>query len=145
MKLHKKLNKEMIRMKKNVLKKSTVGAALTSIIVAGGFLSASAEDTPNQSELITEDFGIAESYVSDDPNEISTLATSGNMDGGYWIRGKRNGDVISEYKHYKKEGRASVTNGRGYHDDGGWKAKEKWSRASKDWTFRGINKAYYDN
>ncbi len=71
--------------------------------------------------------------------------TSGSMDGGYWIRGKRGTKLISEYKHYKTKGRASVTNGIGDYNDGGWKEADTFSKASVEWTSKGINRAYYDN
>ncbi|GFN35536.1 hypothetical protein [Tepidimicrobium xylanilyticum] len=70
-----------------------------------------------------------------------------NKDGervGYWQAGKRSGEVISEYKPYIGEGKASVKNGLGVVDDGGWVTVGDWSRAAAKWTIRGINKAYYD-
>lgn len=63
---------------------------------------------------------------------------------GYWIYGQRDDNVVSEYKVYVGEGRASVTNGEGYYDDGGWVGVEEWSKAAQPWTKKGVNKAYYD-
>ncbi|MGL4953539.1 MAG: lactococcin 972 family bacteriocin [Culicoidibacterales bacterium] len=70
--------------------------------------------------------------------------TSGNVDGGYWIRGKRENSVISEYKHYSKQGKASVVNGMGYTSEGDWKSANIYSKASQSWSFLGTNKSYYD-
>ncbi len=70
-----------------------------------------------------------------------------NKDGervGYWLSGKRDGNVISEYKPYIGEGKASVKNGLGVVDDGGWVEVGDWSKAEAEWTIRGTNKAYYD-
>ncbi len=67
---------------------------------------------------------------------------------GYWIRGQKHvsgkNQLVSEYKDYVGQGRASVVNGNGDTDDGGWKATNTYSYASEDWTFWGTNKAYYD-
>ena len=87
-----------------------------------------------------------------DNDYVNTLARAKNKyikngDGtrvGYWIYGKRDGNVVSEYKTYVGEGRASVTNGEGYYDDGGWVGVEEWSKAAQPWTKKGTNKAYYD-
>lgn len=71
--------------------------------------------------------------------------TSGNKDGGYWIRGKSGNEVVSKYKHYKEEGHASVVNGEGDTDSGNWEAPGSYSYAHADWTSAGTNKAYYDH
>ncbi|MGE9833152.1 hypothetical protein [Streptococcus orisratti] len=63
---------------------------------------------------------------------------------GYWISGKRDGKVVSEYKAYTGEGFASVTNGKGNYNDGGWQPAESWSRASLTWTREGTNRANYN-
>ena len=69
---------------------------------------------------------------------------------GYWIHGKKkiNGSdkVYSKFKAYSpyKEGRASVVNGIGNDDDGGWKPAGNFSVAYVDWTSEGTNKAFYD-
>ncbi|SNZ02463.1 hypothetical protein SAMN05421503_0115 [Terribacillus aidingensis] len=130
------------------MKKGLAGALLAGVIVGGlsGGVSASSSGLTENggSEIIESSQGVTESYVKDTQSGFSTNATSGEISGGYWIRGKRDGRVVSEYKHYQKEGRASVTNGAGYHDDGGWKAKNVWSKADLDWSFWGTNKSYYD-
>lgn len=84
--------------------------------------------------------------IISDSDDLQLFAgiTSGKKDGGYWIRGKRDGNVVSEYKHYTYKGRASVVNGKGKVDDGGWKPKNKYSKAKEKWTIKGTNKAYYD-
>lgn len=96
-------------------------------------------------------FGSGYAVVGEnDYADIQTRASNKyikNDDGtrvGYWIYGKRDGNVVSEYKVYVGEGRASVTNGEGYYDDGGWVGVESWSKAAKPWTSKGTNKAYYD-
>lgn len=71
--------------------------------------------------------------------------TTGPVDGGYWIRGKRDNAVISEYMHYTQSGYASVVNGLGYTSNGGWQAKNVYSRANQSWSFWGTNKSYYNN
>lgn len=74
--------------------------------------------------------------------------TSGNVEGGYWIRGdkiiNKEKKVYSEYKHYKKEGHASVVNGTGNHKSGGWKKAGVYSKAYLKWTSKGTNETYYD-
>lgn len=131
-----------------MLKKGVVGAAAIGLLVSGFSLSAKAFDEPvnGQAEVISKKYGIVQSveYDTQPDGTITTMADSGNKDGGYWIRGKRDGQVVSEYKHYTNQGRASVTNGAGHHEDGGWKAKDIWSKADRDWTFFGVNKSYYD-
>ncbi|MFB1097230.1 hypothetical protein [Terribacillus sp. JSM ZJ617] len=129
-------------------KKGLTGVLLAGVIVGGisGGVSASSNGiTENgNSEVIKADQGVTEGYVKDTQTGFTINAESGAISGGYWIRGKRDGRVVSEFKHYTKEGRASVTNGAGYHDDGGWKAQDVWSKADLDWSFWGTNKAYYD-
>ena len=74
-----------------------------------------------------------------------TGMTSGPMDGGYWIRGKRDGKVVSEYKHYTGQGHASTVNGAGYYHSGGWQPTDVFSKSNVlDWTFWGTNKVYYN-
>ncbi|KGX87306.1 hypothetical protein [Pontibacillus litoralis] len=74
--------------------------------------------------------------------------TSGYVDKGdkkgYWIRGKKDGNVYSKYKNYKMEDRASVVNGAGDTDTSGWKSPDTYGVAKRDWTFWGTNKTYYN-
>ncbi|ANZ94226.1 MULTISPECIES: lactococcin 972 family bacteriocin [Brochothrix] len=75
---------------------------------------------------------------------------SGPKDGGYWIRGYKWAwpleQVVSEYKHYTKRSHGSVVNGNGTYNSGGWtKSKNRFSRATANWTPWGTNKAYYDS
>jgi len=80
-------------------------------------------------------------------DRITRGVTSGDMDGGYWIRGDKdiNGvkNVYSSYKHYTKQGAASVTNGEGDYVDGGFKPADVMSTANVKWTSSGTNKANY--
>lgn len=63
----------------------------------------------------------------------------------YWIYGKKSGKVISRVKAYGSyQGYASVTNGEGDFDDGGWQKAGDWSKASAKWTKKGTNKCNYD-
>ena len=90
--------------------------------------------------------------VSDNSARVVALRAVGsdyiyNDDGdrvGYWLHGKRDQKVVSEYKTYIGEGRASVTNGEGVYKDGGWVGVGQWSKASAKWTSAGTNKANYD-
>lgn len=97
--------------------------------------------------------GVAVITGSTNENDIIPYAdnkyiyNSNNVRVGYWIYGKKDGNVISEYKPYVGEGRASVTNGKGAYDDGGWVKPNddpNWSRAKQPWTFWGQNRADYD-
>lgn len=106
-------------------------------------------------EIVNENDGITASKVIDsssvpNTNKLTMYSVeSGNKDGGYWIRGKKNiggtPNVYSKYKHYKEKGRASVVNGVGDTDDGGWKSPGAYSTAYKKWTSAGVNKTYYDH
>lgn len=71
--------------------------------------------------------------------------TSGDKDGGYWIRGKSGTLLKSEYKHYKESGHASVVNGEGDYDEGEWEEANVFSKSKAGWTSSGTNKAYYDH
>ncbi|AOR25026.1 lactococcin 972 family bacteriocin [Clostridium taeniosporum] len=78
-------------------------------------------------------------------DKTQTGVKSSEKSGGYWIRGKKNGEVISKYKHYTEQGYASVINGEGDTDDGGWQPAGEWSPASAEWTFWGTNKSFYNH
>jgi hypothetical protein len=79
---------------------------------------------------------------------VSPAIESGKKAGGYWIRGKKRinlvAHVYSSYKHYTKQGHASVVNGNGDYKSGGWKPKDTFSTAKLVWTTWGTNKAYYN-
>lgn len=130
-------------------KKGAIGAIAVGLLASGLPLYAKAFEKPvnGRSEIISADYGIVENVEfnkkTNDKDKINR-AKSSDIDGGFWIRGKRDGEIVSEYKHYTKQGRASVTNGAGYHDDGGWQKPYKWSKASLDWSFWGTNRANYD-
>lgn len=75
----------------------------------------------------------------------SEYVYDGNTKAGYWVHGNRSGTLVSEMKSYDPyEGRASVTNGAGDYEDGGWQPADTWSKASLTWSFWGTNKANYD-
>ncbi|SIS99143.1 hypothetical protein SAMN05421790_10985 [Kroppenstedtia eburnea] len=102
-------------------------------------------------EVITESHGLVESEVSDRDGKdggVSPAIESGKKAGGYWIRGKKRinlvAHVYSSYKHYTKQGHASVVNGNGDYKSGGWKPKYTFSTAKLVWTTWGTNKAYYN-
>lgn len=85
--------------------------------------------------------GIKQSKTTD--NIYTRAITSGYASGGYWIRGTRGNLAISEYKHYKRQGKASVINKRGKFNDGGWRNKGVFSKARVKKTLTG-NEAFYD-
>ncbi|MDE6357491.1 MAG: hypothetical protein K2L15_02760 [Eubacteriales bacterium] len=117
-------------------KKMVVPFAMASMMVLGGtgVFANTIEDYGKGSEIID---GRARGIVGDG-------ITSSEIGAGYWIRGKRGSQLVSEYKHYTGEGRASVTNGEGNYVDGGWKEANVFSKASTTWTFKGTNRANYD-
>ncbi|QKG86064.1 hypothetical protein GXN76_13365 [Kroppenstedtia pulmonis] len=53
-------------------------------------------------------------------------------------------NVYSKYKHYTKEGRASVVNGLGEYDRSRYMPKDVFGEAREVWTIQGTNKAYYN-
>lgn len=85
--------------------------------------------------------GIKQSKTTD--NIYTRAITSGYASGGFWIRGTKGNLAISEYKHYKRQGKASVINKRGKFNDGGWRNKGVFSKARVKKTLTG-NKAFYD-
>ena len=88
-----------------------IGAILTigGMVISGSYATLSYADNEigHGSEIITE--------------QVTRKITSGNYDGGYWIRGKSDSNkVVSKYKHYTaSKWRASTTNGTGSYHDGG--------------------------
>ncbi|OZT11109.1 hypothetical protein CHN50_18380 [Priestia aryabhattai] len=131
-------------MKKGIVGILSVGV-LSIPLTTGAF---AAQDSNGNYEIVQQEDSLTSSFVADPKpsGSFSTLGvTSGKMDGGYWIRGKKDDNVYSSYKHYKKQGRASVVNGEGDVGDGGWKSAGTYSTAKKKWTSKGTNKAYYDN
>lgn len=118
-----------------------LGSTLTSfadinkVVVynGGGYVVVEENDSINENEFSRT--GVSSGYVYD----------SSDKKAGYWIRGKKDDLVISKMKAYSPyEGRASVVNGEGDDDDGGWKPTGIYSKASAIWTKSGINKAFYD-
>lgn len=133
------------------MKKAIIVAIAAGVLVVPASMNVfAAEKTVGKSEIVTADSTITEGFVADENNsgnkpQLYAGVTSGKADGGYWIRGKRDGNVISEYKHYTKQGRATVTNGKGVYNDGKWQKKDVFSKAKATWTSSGTNKANYDN
>ena len=124
-----------------------IGAILTigGMVISGSYATLSYADNVaydneigHGSEIITE--------------QVTRKITSGNYDGGYWIRGKSDSNkVVSKYKHYTaSKWRASTTNGTGSYHDGGCKTPDKNDNRSLSvsekltWTSSGVNKANYD-
>lgn len=98
-------------------------------------------------EVVNSD---SEFYPLRTPNSSYVYLTDGRIV-GYWIRGEKtysDGDYV--YSSFKARegvrdwGRASVTNGVGVYDDGGWKPAGTPSVARAIWTSSGTNKANYD-
>lgn len=118
-------------MNKQILK-AIAAAGMIITLSTPIFANAAVENVKNGWERIVHENARADSGTVD----------SGN-DKGYWIRGKRDGNVISEYKNYKKEGFASVINGDGHYREGGWKSADVFSKAEAYWSFWGTNKAKY--
>ncbi|MDP7978826.1 lactococcin 972 family bacteriocin [Bacillus sp. WLY-B-L8] len=128
---------------KKSMKKGIVGviaAGMLAIPMASSTFAA--EQSSGKSEIVYENDQLKASKTFDESSVKGV--TSGAKDGGYWIRGKKGNQVYSSYKHYTKYGRASVVNGEGDYEDGGWKPKNQYSTASLPWTSAGTNKAYYD-
>lgn len=130
------------------MKKFFIANSLALLLLAGGGNALAAENSATEThvgeELVTVD-GTTSSFIADtDNNDVSLLATDGAMDGGWWYRGKVGKNLVSEYKHYSKQGRGSCRNGNGTEDDGGWKKSNVWSKSSVGHTALGGNKVYYD-
>lgn len=117
-----------IKLKKGIVSLLAVGALL--VPTASSVFAAEANNAHGGSEVISA--------------KTQAGLTSGNKAGGYWIRGKSGDQVVSKYKHYTKEGHASVINGIGDDDYGNWESPGSYSYAHADWTSEGTNKAYYD-
>ena len=119
-----------------------IGAILTigGMVISWSYATLSYADNEigHGSEIITE--------------QVTRKITSGNYDGGYWIRGKSDSNKVgSKYKHdTASKWRASTTNGTGSYHDGGWKTPDKNDNRSLSvsekltWTSSGVNKANYD-
>ncbi|ABS21711.1 lactococcin 972 family bacteriocin [Bacillus cytotoxicus] len=127
-----------------MFKKVAIGtlAAGFALLGAGGALAA--EQSFGKYEIVKANDQLTASYVQDENSTVKSV-TSGKVDGGYWIRGKKDKNVYSSYKHYSAQGHASVVNGKGDYKSGGWKAKNVFSTAQLPWTSEGTNKAYYDH
>lgn len=95
--------------------------------------------------IVTQDDRISSEGISLRAGVDSEYVYDGSTKAGYWIHGNRDGRLVSEMKAYSPyDGRASVTNGKGIYDDGGWQPADTWSKAAVAWTSAGTNKANYD-
>ncbi|MCR6108956.1 hypothetical protein HXA35_01165 [Bacillus sp. A301a_S52] len=138
---------------KGVLSLTVVGLLVSPVGEVKAAWSPVVEPEGGGVEIITDSYGLVESEVPDYEGESDAFTIqkveSGKKAGGYWIRGKKKindeNKVYSKYKHYKKEGRASVVNGLGDTATGKWQPKDEYSVAHRKWTFRGTNKAYYNS
>lgn len=70
---------------------------------------------------------------------------SSAVDGGWWIRGSTNTEIISKYTHYTKQAQASTVTGKSaVWKRGPWVAKDKVSNGSQKRLEGGSNEAYYN-
>lgn len=110
------------------VKTSMIIATLLLTTASTALATASLNDRHSGSEVVSE----------------TTRYEDGPMAGGWWTRGKSGSNLISEYKHYTKEGRGSCRNGNATFSDGGWKPAETWSKSKVGYALLGGNKVYYD-
>lgn len=111
-----------------------------------------AQVTTLAAEEVSTDGHIGMEVVEPDSGMISSATTQQSLsrvvdskyDGGWWYRGQQGNRLVSEYKHYDKQGRGSCRNGNGTFSDGGWKKKNVFSKSSVGYTTLGGNKVYYD-
>lgn len=130
---------------KKILKKGIAGVIATGVLAIPMASSAfAAEQSSEKSEVVYENDQLRASNTHDTGIMLTAGITSGEKEGGYWIRGKKGSNVYSNYKHYTKQGHASVTTGEGDYKSGGWKSKNVESVAQLPWTSKGTNKANYD-
>ncbi|QLK86391.1 lactococcin 972 family bacteriocin [Staphylococcus sp. 17KM0847] len=88
--------------------------------------------------------GLIQSETNDDSSDIEVRSVkSGKKAGGFWIRGIRQQEVISKYKHYKKFGKGTAINGNGDVGTPGWKKPGIFSNGKVKKTRTG-NQTYYD-
>ncbi len=128
------------------MKKIFAVSMLSLLLISNGSVLASEKAISEKhmgEETIFEDSTMELSFVRED--KPTTRAEDGAMDGGWWYRGKNGNRLVSEYKHYTKQGHGSCRNGNGTYNSGGWKQKNVWSKSSVGYTILGGNKVYYDN
>lgn len=118
-----------------------IGLIGLSLIGGSTSFAATSEVSFKGTEIIGESDFLKSTYVED---QKLARYEDGAMDGGWWTRGKNGNRLISEYKHYTKQGRASCRNGNGTFSDGGWNPVGYWSKSSVGYTVLGGNNVYYD-
>ncbi|AVQ32795.1 hypothetical protein C7J88_00720 [Staphylococcus muscae] len=132
-------------MKKSILLSSLLALGISGL---GSIAKADEISINGGSENVDNYIGLVRSEISDQPlNQDSTVfkyIAAGPVNGGYWIRGTNSAYVISRYKHYKKEARASVVNGIGGYNGTPWNKPGSLATAQLKKTKHG-NKAYYDH
>ncbi|MGV3043238.1 lactococcin 972 family bacteriocin [Staphylococcus rostri] len=134
-------------MKKNFILASVLTIGLSGLTV-GGIANADVTSINGGSENVDNYNGLVRSEIPDQNTATDSTAlrkvTTSPKAGGYWIRGIRGSIVISHYKHYKKMGKGTAINGKGYVGSGGWKKAGVFSKGSVEKTFSN-NKTYYDH
>lgn len=126
-----------------------LGAVLTvgiSVIGISGVASANDAGMNHGSENIDHYKGLVKSETHDEETGKTDIKaiTQGKKDRGFWIRGIRGKTVVSDYKHYRKYGKGTAINGKGYVGSGGWKKPGDFSYDRIVKTLYG-NKVYYDH
>ena len=129
------------------MKKQFLLASALTLGISGlgtiGYAQASMTDAHGGSENVDNSHGLKASKTYD--NNVSTRSIKqGKKSGGYWVRGTTSKTVKSNYKHYSHKGHASVINGSGNGNSGGWKKPGHWSKSFVKKTWSG-NKAFYDH
>lgn len=130
-------------MKKQFVLASVLTLGISSIGIMG-IAKADITSINGGSENVDNYKGLVQTKTEDASNGTTFRAISqGKVSGGFWIRGIRNKTVVSDYKHYKKQGKGTAINGKGYVGNGGWKNLGYFSygRVTKTWSG---NNSYYD-
>ncbi len=126
------------------MKKLIMATVLSLTILASGSVPAFADSDAavKYEENINGDYEVVQEY-SAIRGVDSEYIYAGSTKVGYWIHGNKkiNGvkNVYSKFKVYPpySKGRASVVNGVGDDDDGGWQPAGTYSVANVKWTFSG--------
>ncbi|WP_243894094.1 hypothetical protein [Mammaliicoccus vitulinus] len=123
---------------------SVLTLGISSIGIAG-VAKADVTSVNGGSENVDNSNGLVQSETQDNNSGISLQSISqGNESGGFWIRGIRSKTVVSDYKHYKKQGKGMAINGDGKRGNGGWKKAGTFSNGRVAKTGSG-NNSYYDH
>ncbi len=128
------------------MKKLIMATVLSLTILASGSVPAFADSDAAikyEKENINGGYEVVQENSST-RGVVSEYVYSGGTKAGYWIHGSKKisgvKNVYSKFKAYSpySEGRASVVNGVGDDDDGGWQPAGTYSVANVKWTFSGI-------